>query len=455
MSYRAVGRNAGVMTTSDHSFSFEILSNPRDIDTQPAPKSDLNWGDAFHQLGDLRIFPYGGDNRLPLTVRDIVKNNNEAPGILKRKAQLIWGQGPRLCSHTYADGSPITEWKDIKEVQKWLESWEFTAYLRKCNVDYAHMDSFFTVYVPAARIRTGQVFINKLEHITLSRGRLATDSPTFTYEPKYGIEGVRPFGSFQTLNEEYRVYPLFDKNNVPAERSMEYSSMYSFCQDVYAVPDIYGVLGWLRQSNNIPLLFESFLKNGISPKYHVTSPSSYWDKKREQLQTRYENDPIKKYEESMLDELKADILRSIGKVLSGVENVGKFWHTEVFYDKDGLDLKVMGWDIKPIEQNVKDFVEAYIKMSERAAYAISTGLNMNPSLANVDSNNRANSGSTQVYAHNNHMSTIPMDEEIICGPINNAIKINFPEVDCHLAFYHPVQKQQQEITPSKRNANLE
>lgn len=456
MSYEALTSTYGyVVGDSNKGISFEILENPRDFDKQKAVSSDLDWDNSFQTIGQFKVFPYGVGNTLPKEVRDIVKNNNEAPGMLKKKVQMQWGKGPKLYRERNIDGMPVIEWIDDTAIMEWLKSWNYKRYLMQVLVDYTYLESYFSMYVPARRSLLGRSFINRLEHVSIDKARLATLNYEFDAEPSHVIVSSKIFGNGRASIENWDSYPLFDIDLPQRYRSVEYVSMPTFGQSHYAIPDILGTLGWLRQSNNIPKIFKAMSDNGISAKYHVTSPMQYWDKKRELIQERCAEDPDKVYSESMLEEYRENLLRQIGKVLSGVENVGKFWHSEVFYDDDLGQLKELGWKITPIDQNIKDFVEAQIKISERAAYAISTGLNINPILANVDSNNRANSGSAQIHAHNNYVATgVDMDEILVTQCINNAIQINFPGTDARIGFYHTVQKREEEVTPSQRHKNL-
>jgi hypothetical protein len=41
------------------------------------------------------------------------------------------------------------------------------------------------------------------------------------------------------------------------------------------------------------------------------------------------------------------------------------------------------WDIKVIDQNIKDFVQAQISISERADHALAAGLNLHSALGNI------------------------------------------------------------------------
>ncbi|WP_304015841.1 hypothetical protein [Nonlabens dokdonensis] len=453
MQYQVVNDSSAIVYDGDKGISFEILENPREFNDHRAPKSSLDWDNVHETRGPYRLYPYGIDNRFPLAVRDIVKNNNEAPGILKKKMHMIWGKGPALYKETFVDGLPVREWVNDTEIMSWLKTWDYKKYLTQVFVDYNYLEAYLSKFIPRNESRFGaRLFINKLENVCLHKARQATlmDGPDAV--PTHVIESTLAYGALNSYNSSWRDYPLFDFYNLRSEITISYTSMYTFCQDVYAVPDIMGTLKWMVQSNNVPILFDALQRNGISAKYHVTSPMKYWDKKRKQLQARCENDPDLEYSEHMLDAEKSSMLRSIAKTLAGLENTGKFWHSEIFYEEDGVNLKEYGWDIKEIPQNMKDLVESQISISNRAGYAISTGLAMSAALANVDGDKKASSGSSQFYAASNHHTE--MDEMIIFQDINRAIAINFPDKDINMGCYQVAQKREEEITPSQRRKEI-
>ena len=71
------------------------------------------------------VVPYGVDNNLPSFVRDMLDENNLAPGILEREKGLLYGQGPELYKKVYENGEVIREWGRDAKIWEWLESWVY------------------------------------------------------------------------------------------------------------------------------------------------------------------------------------------------------------------------------------------------------------------------------------------------------------------------------------------
>ena len=448
------GDNA-IVSVDDVAFSFETAEKPREFDKYKTPQNTLDWTDQQYQVANLRVRPYGANNDLPKVIKDDVQNNSLAPGYLKKKAQLFHGEGALLYRTIYNDKNvPVREWTEDKAIMNWLESWGFEEYIQKAIVDYAHIEGVFTKFYLSKGARINKPSIAKLEHISPKDARLANDiEDDYDVKPHKCVITDWTFSNVKALNN-YKVYALFDFLKPFQHRNaILYSNMYSFCSDYYTVPDIYGSLEWMRRSTAIPMILKALSKNSINLKYHVISPAQFWEEKRKELSEQHkEKDEL--YISKELLKYKTNFLRKIGSVLSGEENTGKFWHSVKYVEIDGHKLIENGWEIKEIKQNIKDFVSAQIQISEHSNRAIGATVGMHPSLAGAGESGRADSGSEQLNALKNYMATgIRIPEMIILKAINYAIKINFPEKDLKLGFYHVTANAEQDITPKERITN--
>ena len=198
-------------------------------------------------------------------------------------------------------------------------------------------------------------------------------------------------------------------------------------------------------------MLESLTNNSLNIKWHIKSPVSYWDKKREYLQEQCELKGIK-YDEKLLEKLKDDMFTNLGEMLSGVDNVGKYFESESVMNEFG---NLEGWEIIPIDMKVKDFIDAQLNISKRSDFTVASGLGLSPSLSNLSMDGNLSSGSEQLYALKLHLATdtyIP--ERIITKAINDAIQINFPSTKLKIGFYHEVVKAEENVNPEKRVKNV-
>lgn len=443
-----------IVETPKVSFTYQVAgTTPRDFNTT-LPISNLQWNNIQNHFGEYVVYPYGVNNDIPKLIKDTVDNSYNVPGFLKRKSELLWGNGPKLYTDTITeDGKDVRKRVEDKDVQKWLDSWSAEDYLLQCCVDYQHLQGTFTRFELNKGHRVGKPFINRLHHVNPDRARLARLRKATEEKPTHVLVGTWNFNHINAISET-RAYNLFNFNApFRFDNSIFYSNFYSFCTDYYTVPDLYGSLEWINRSTAVPLIFKAFSMNAVNLKYHIISPAGFWDKKRVQLQDkcRAENIP---YEESMLTEFENSFLKQIGEVLSGDANAGKFLHTTRGMVVKGHELHEEGWEIKVLDQKVKDFVQAQILISDKADKAISAGVNIHPVLANMTDSGKANSGSEQIYALLNYLNTgVDIQEMIICKPLNYALKANFPDKNIKIGFFHNVPELQQNTAPADRTKN--
>lgn len=413
---------------------------------------NLDWANQANYVGDFVVFPHGTYNDLPTLIRDVVFNNYIAPGLLKKKTNLLWGKGPKLYVETFVDGVLKRNYQSDPEIEEWLESWNFEDYLLKQCIDFHVIEGTYTKFHRARGHRLEKPFIAKLEHLPADETRLGTTRQNyFDFRRKASTHAIVNDWGFTSISSlvDYRWYHLFNhKDAFRHSHSVLYSNIPSFCVDVYSLPDIFGSLEWIRRSTAIPLIFKALSKNSINLKFHVESPSAYWDKVEEKLKEKCSS-MNKLYDESMLREYRENLFTQITDVLSGSENSGKLWHTTKIYDTDGNNVIEAGWTIKPIDQNTKDFVESQILIKKAADQSVGTGLQIHSALGGNTESGKSDSGSEQLYALKNYLLTgVDIPEMVVCRAVNYAIKANWPDKKLRIGFYH-IEPQREEDTSSR------
>lgn len=456
MNIEYIGRDA-IVDTPDVAFTYQVSETPRDFYELKGKSNSLDWDNATTFIGDYLVHPYGANNDLPDIIKKAVQENSMAPGTMKKKTQLIWGLGPILYSEkivvTETGNKRVRFIEEDNDIMAWLESWGYLEYLLKAITDFQHIEGVFTKFELSKGGRIGQPFIAKIEHLFPDRTRLATNKNSKSKKATHAITSECSFGKVQSIND-YKAYALFDFLNPFANpNAVLYSNFYSFCTDYYTVPDIYGSLEWLNRSTSVPLIFKALSKNSINLKYHIVSPQAFWDKKETEIKENCGTRGVP-YNGKMLLDYQKEFLQKISVVLSGDENTGKYLHTTKSFTVEGTNLIEHGWEIKVIDQNIKDFVAAQISISERADHALSAGLNLHSALGNVSESGKSDSGSEQIYALKTFLQTgIDIPEMIIMKAINYAIKVNFPKKTTKLGFYQETPEKEQDISPKNRMIN--
>ena len=409
-----------------------------------------NWELFPHQVGGYRVIPYGHDNLLPSMLREVVNDNNLAPGIIERQMGLLYGQGVFLNEMSFVNGEISRVWKEDKTIQAWLDSWDYIDYIKRAMTDYLHLKGFFDIKYLERGNRIGRPpRISSLRHIPAKNARLEWTDSRDPRDVKHILVGDFEHGC---LNTGIRAYPVYDPRNPGRHKTAaSYNSTYTFSRDFYAVPQYWGALRWIVRGSEIPTIFKYVTDNGLNLAYHVHSPAGYWENKREVLKELHPEWPAAKIEEA-ISALSEEFLQNLTEVLSGKENAGKFFHTIDIPDE--TTGTVYTWKIEAIDQKIKDFVDSQLKISEASSSAITSGMGLHPSLSNVMVNGKLASGSELLYAFKLYLlSDTEIASNVILGSINQAIAFNFPDTRLRLGFYHQRVKTEEQLSSADRIKN--
>lgn len=444
---------SAIVESSNVSFTFSTSESPRDFYKNRNDLNNLDWAMSYNYVGDFIMHNYGANNDLPEVIRNAVQTNYIAPGIIKKKTQLLWGLGPKLYQEVFENKVLVRNWVEDKEIQQWLDSWDYETYLMSCVVDFHHLEGVFSKFVLTKGFYIDSPKIALIEHIKPDRCRLASKKSDKTLKATHALLSSFPINRLE-VQTNFEVFPLFDfKQPFKFSNAILYSNLYSFCFDYYTLPDLYGSIEWLNRSTAVPIIFKALSKNSINLKFHIISPQEFWNKKKEIIEENCSKMGIE-YNNSMLLDYQKSFLEKISEVLSGDENTGKYLHTTKEFTVDGTNLIEHGWEIKVIDQNIKDFVESQISISERADHALTAGLNVHSALSNVSESGKSDSGSEQLYALKTYLLTgIDIPEIIITKALNYAIKANFPAKNLKIGFYHTEPQREQDVSSKDRVKN--
>lgn len=401
------------------------------------------------RLGEFEIVQNGSENNYPEEIRQILDENNLTPEVLNKQTQLLWGQGPALYRVKFENGRRIKYWVEDKEIQSWLDSWDYEEYLLKSSTDFRTLNGHFSKFYRnrGARISGNRAFVSKLEHVSGMFARLEWP------DDNNQIRGIIVGDFRQPWKQGLRRYPVFDPDDALAYPvSMRYSNLYSFALDLeYSRSPFHGTINWIKLGSSIPKLLTNFNANSMSIKYHIQVPSVYWDQLRATLEEKCMTENLQ-FTEKMFQDLKDDTFKAVSAALAGNEKVGKFLTTDLVFDGNINDY--IGWKIEPLEQKVKEFIDAQINISTQSLFEITSGLGVHPALSNLSKDGNLPSGSEQLYAFKLYLATgIDIPEGIVTKDINLAIRANFPGTDLKVGFYHDIVMTEEKTNPSDRLKN--
>lgn len=419
-----------------------------------AADSGNNWERTYQTVQGCKIVPYGINNDFPVMIRDIMARNNLAPGVLGRKQNLLTGQGAFLYQNVFNEGKIERRWIDEPEIYAWLRSWDYDRFIDQAMTDYLHTGGYFAIHPLERGYMLGRERkIARLEFVPVKDARLE-------WPDTRNIDDVRHIlvGDFETtcINSGIRTYKVFDPS-APGRHpiSASYNYTYAFGRNFYATPGFMGAIRWILRGSDIPAIFRFVTENGLNLAYHVHSPQEYWDRLEEKLKEKYPDDQPGEIDERY-KLAKKKILDSLTETLSGKHNAGKFFESIDSYDDDH---NLISWKIEAVDQKIRDFVEAQLKISEAANSAITSGMALHPSLTNIMVNGKLASGSEMLYALKIFLhSDTRIPERVVLGPINQAIAHNFKDkfngkAPYQLGFYHSVVMSEEGVSESERMKN--
>lgn len=441
-----IADNFHVEFADNNVHTFEITGRERSQnDSSSVNFSD--WTKTTVSLGDWEVIPNGRDNDLPLEIQETIFSNHLAPRILTGKQQMLVGQGPMLYEMTVKDDQFIKTPVINQAILDWLQSINYEDTLLTNASEYYYMEGVFEKVFTDRALRLGNSnSIAEIMPMSSVNCRLAYRKGSKLKIPTHVLVGDWSDGAAK----KFDVYPLFDpKNQGVYPVSISYNRLTSFGIGNYTIPDLYGSLEWIKRSSAIPYVIKALTNNSLNIKWHITSPAKYWDKKAEILKINASKEN-RTYKDQELEDLKNDILKKISDLLSGVDNIGKFWHNEKIIEIVGATQMEHNWEIKPIEQKTKDFVESQLSIAKHSDFATVAGLGFHSALANVGADGKSDSGSEQKYAYQIHnLKETAIPEMIVCKTFNQVIKQKF-NTNIKLGFYRPVIPPDSSVSPSNR-----
>lgn len=427
-------------STLDSSSSSSLLST-----TKPDPL----------QIGNYQVIPEGISDTVPTYLRDLLDNNHLGGSVLDKMIGLILAQGIAQYTEAIEENMIVRKWVKDKEITDWLKLWDHKTYVINSLEDIVKGGALYTKLLRNVGGRTGgggSSRINELQHVCALNCRRE-------WPDNKGIVNRVLVGDWTDTSSEKEVYPVWNKLTTTLRPTMmAYRNIYRFGRDQKqpVLPNYWGVRNWMGRSTDVPDILNNLSENTLGVKWHIISPSSYWDAVEAKLKEKYEAER-KTWKQVYLEDYKESFLQSLASVLAGKKNVGKFIHTQskrIDLDLGRSDLDK--WEFIPLDMKMDKFIESQIKISQRADVAIASGIGLAPSLSNIVADGRQGSGSETLYAYKLfRTSAVFKIESAVFGIVNDVLAFNFPNKDIQLGFYSENVMKEQDVTPSARMVNNE
>lgn len=367
------------------------------------------------QAGPYRVIPWGPGNRFPNELIRIFENNF-IPGLIDFKKSMLYGLGPRLIDiSTGQTASPDR----FPEERAWLDSWDYSDYLLHQVTDYATCENTFG-QVRRSRDRSRYVDILHID---------ATECRIQALEDKQKEPSAIVVGDYTESASTFTRYPLWrPSEEVRTHQPAAPISMYHFKNPTfgfryYNYPVYIGAVNsWMNVANQIPEVHKAALRNMLMAVYHITIPMHQLTELAREK--KWGPGDMEKFIETKLDE--------IDRMLTGAANAGKTFYT---FSVPGPGGKEERWEINLIDSQMKEISESYLKLFNDSNQAITSAMQVPPSLACIQLGDKMSSGSEVLNSYNFYVKTrTPMARRIILSPINYVLRINFPGTQAAVAF---------------------
>lgn len=403
-----------------------------------------SFGYKYMNVNGVNIIPFGADNDMPGRVSQLLEKFYAGEGIMGKKAGLQWGEGPRLYEDAVDENNIFyRRWAVNDEITESLRAADYLTQMHRCLIDLCHLEGFWVKFTRTRGSRIGAGRIARVEHIPARKCRFVyagDDVP-----PSQVMVADFPNPMLATS----KVYPLFD----PAQPmkhpvSVGYFNIYSYNHDHYSVPRYIGAFDWLDLAGTLAPLLMTYNANASAISKHIESPQSYWDKAEEKIKEICHRRGIP-YKSKMLEDFKDESMERFAAQMSGRENAGKFLHTSQFYNEAAGDFE--GWKITPIDNKVKEYIEAQVAICKKAEAAATSGFGLDPSLSNLILDTKLGSGSEKLYAlkvYNATETSVP--DMVLCAPWQHFIDTNFPGSGMKIGLYRTVVDAEKNVNPENR-----
>lgn len=390
---------------------------------------------------DFRVFPWGVSNTMPIDIMNLLKDDNLARPILRKQLGLFWGRGPQL----YLDGQPSDLPPRLLKDSRWRHL------LLGCMTDYFHTACAAALVVMRADM-SSPAYVRYLP-VWQVRLAVAADDPGIV--PTHAVVGDFS-GTFSTAGAvEPSVYPLYDPSlgrlpTVPV--SVVWMQDVDFFANPYPLPVFAGGQEWIRRAIESPRIISSFIDNNMSIRWIVHVPSRYWDDLKSAIYESSAREGRTTAEaEQLFNTERRRIIDEFVNLLSGKRNVGKAiilqTATEILSNNSVYEYK---WNIEQVDLKVGDFIKTMIEIGDSADAKKTGAFSLHAALANVGQSGRADSGSEQLYAYNNHLfSSVSIPQMVVVDTLSDTFS-TLSGMRLDIRFDRPIQQRQEDLSTSDR-----
>jgi hypothetical protein len=356
--------------------------------------------------GKYRISKWGYDNLFPNHLMRLYENNI-FNGLADFKVDMLYSLGYQLYEWKIVGNEKVKVPVYDSEINDWLEGWDAPGFIIDAFTDFVWIENIFT-----------QIVVNKAKKKIVSLHHMNTEECRLEIMDDKGKFKNVILSDWTGFNREYKSIPAMDWIK-PLVKQNTFVNMKkkSFGLRIYNFPVYIGMIKkWIPLANEIPAFHLNRLQKSINAKYHIKIPISSLRALRD----------LKQWHQEDLDKWLEAKLKEIDDMLAGVENAGKAFYSYKDTDMNGKEMT--GWEINLIDNNEKQQSEANLQLFNETNQAITSAMQVQPSLASIQLGNNMSSGSEVLNSYNMHIKTrTRIARTMVLDTINRSIRVNWPE----------------------------
>jgi hypothetical protein len=295
---------------------------------------------------------WGGDNNYPAGVAKDFRMNGVGGRALKLRTEMLYGKRVVPCRVTGYDEDAQKEIVEIvkdPEIDQFLLRSNINFFRNKVISDFVWLGMAFPAFLlNSDRSKISMVTHDKAAKFRFARFDLKLGRIPYVYRSaNWPLPVEAPYIDMIPCIDSDNYYLEVDRIKY-GETGVKYVfpvKSYDILNDYYAVTIHEAVRqnGWLDNSNNLPALVKSMIKNVISIKYHIKIPMSYWSS----IYPNWDRLPQKDR-----DAIVQNKLQEFNDFLSGKDNQMKAFISHYMIDKMS-GKEIAGWEIIPLEDKMK------------------------------------------------------------------------------------------------------
>lgn len=417
-----------------------------------------------------------GDTLVDEVTREI-KENRLLPRLYSKQIKMLYGHGPIPYVLTMTDGKLRREFRQVPEVQAWLDNWadfgipSAEEFCKTCIKNYYYFGDFFVKWRFSRGKRIGMGMpVAALEALDNRYCRLATRRQDVASEvvPYSDLTHVA-YGRWMQ-GTGYRIYPRLRMADIDSYQFAAISHHRERSVDeYYGVNETHqGARPYIQGSNQTAHYINSFLRNSLAAKIHIIVPNAWLESKRSQLQKLCDENKRRQarqqelityngmelgtdYRESLVVEYLRAELRKVADYLTGADNQGKAYSSISFMDGQGHEQQ---WRFESVDMKYKEYIDALIQYDKRTEEALLSSVGLDASISAVSKDGLiSKSGSDAYYNYLIYIMQLTPEDEVCAEPLNQALRICFPKLyaeGLRIGFYREVPQRQEDTPPVDR-----